>query len=112
MVPYQEGPPRHMRSTELLEQELQLIAHGQPHPGPIGNILTTLIKDRLVKVSPHHYEALILGNCHPETGSIDAVKAILREMFREEVPIISSVAFAVVKVCDPTSGSQHVVEQH
>lgn len=104
--------PRHMRSTELLEQELQLIAHGQPHPDALGNILTILIQDRLVKVSPHHYEALILGNCHPETGSLDAVKTILREMYREEVPIISAVAFAVVKVCDPTSVSRYVEEQH
>lgn len=87
-----------MRSTELLEQELQLIAHGQPHPAPIRNILNILIADRLVAVSSRHYEALILGNCHPETGSIESVHSILQEMFREGLPTTPAVAFAVIKV--------------
>lgn len=87
-----------MRSTELLEQELQLIAHGQPHPAPIRNILNILIADRLVAVSSRHYEALILGNCHPETGSIESVHSILQEMFREGLPIPPTVAFTVIKV--------------
>jgi hypothetical protein len=92
---------RHMRSTALLEQELQLVAHDVPHPAPIRNILTMLIEDRLVEPSPRHYEALILGNCHPEMGSIDSVRSILQEMLREGIPIIPAVAFAVVKVRDP-----------
>lgn len=101
--------PRDKRSIELLEQELQFVAHGQPHPEPIRNILRILIADRGVKVSPHHYEALILANCHPELGSIESVKSILGQIFRENVPITPAIAFAVVKVCDPNSRrSQYV----
>jgi hypothetical protein len=104
--------PREKRSTELLEQELQLVAHGQPHPDLIRNILTILIADRGVKVSPHHYEALILANCHPEFGSLESVKSILGEIVREDVPIIPAIAFAVVKVCCPNSRRFPIREQY
>lgn len=97
--------PRDQRSTELLEQELQLLAHGLPYPDPIRNILTILIKQRQVRIAPRHYEALILMNCHPKLGSIESVKSILREIYREELPIIPAITFAVVKVCHPQPSS-------
>ena len=86
--------------SETLEAELHWLAHKAPHPMSIHNILTILIQDRKIKPTAVHYEALILGNCYPEYGSVENVKTILRDLEREDVPLDPLQYFAVLKVSD------------
>lgn len=90
--------PRAEQSTELLEEELRLIAHGMPHPASVERILTMLIMDRHVILSSRHYEALILANCHPELGSVAKLRSILQVVTKEKLAIDASLSFAALKV--------------
>lgn len=96
------GPPkvfsRAILDTEVLEGELRWVSRTAPHPKTMGNLLQILIGQRKVKPTPEHYEALILGNCFPELGSVDSVKTILQEMEREDIPFEPLVLFAVLMV--------------
>ena len=89
--------------SETLEEELHWLAHKAPHPMSIHNILTILIKDRKIKPTAGHYEALILGNCYPEYGSVENVKTILRDLEREGTPLDPLCYFAILKVSELSS---------
>ena len=89
---------RESASSQTLEDELRWIARTRPDPKPIQDILRLLIKDRKINPDPRHYEALILGNCSAELGSVDNVKSIMEEMEREGVAISPSIHYAVLTV--------------
>ncbi|KIW74295.1 hypothetical protein Z517_12235 [Fonsecaea pedrosoi CBS 271.37] len=89
---------RNALSTAVLEAELRWIAKNTPHPRAVRNILQILIQERRIKPTPEHYEALILGQCFPEYGSIENVKLILQEMERESVPLEMPILLAVLTV--------------
>lgn len=94
----QKSLDRSIVATEILDAELRWISRNYPHPKSIQNILKILVQDRKIKPSPSHYEALILGNCFPELGSVENVTAILREMEREGIPMEPPVYYAVLMV--------------
>ncbi|EXJ81705.1 hypothetical protein A1O1_07770 [Capronia coronata CBS 617.96] len=89
---------RSVVSTEILEAELRWVSRNHPHPKAVRNILEILIRDRKVKPSAAHYEALILANCFPELGTVENVKMILEEMEREGILIEPSIYYAVLTV--------------
>ena len=90
--------PRSEESTENLERELMWVAHKAPALSTIQEILSILIGKREVQPTPLHYEALILGNCDPEHGSVDHVQKILREMKNESITLGAPIYNAVLKV--------------
>ncbi|EXJ69545.1 uncharacterized protein A1O5_07581 [Cladophialophora psammophila CBS 110553] len=85
-------------TTAVLEAELRWIAKNTPHARAVRNILKILIQDRKIRPAPDHYEALILGQCFPEYGSIENVKLILQEMEREGIPLEVPILLAVLTV--------------
>ncbi|KIW93539.1 uncharacterized protein Z519_06144 [Cladophialophora bantiana CBS 173.52] len=85
-------------TTAVLEAELRWIAKNTPHARAVRNILKILIQDRKIRPAPDHYEALILGQCFPEYGSVDNVKLILQEMEREGIPLEVPILLAVLTV--------------
>ncbi|KIW22405.1 uncharacterized protein PV07_12293 [Cladophialophora immunda] len=85
-------------TTTVLEAELRWIARNTPHPRAVRNVLKILIEERKIRPTQDHYEALILGQCFPEYGSIDNVKLILQEMERESVPLEVPILLAVLTV--------------
>ncbi|ETI20244.1 hypothetical protein G647_08278 [Cladophialophora carrionii CBS 160.54] len=85
-------------STEVLEAELRWVARNTPAPRAVRNILRILLEERNIKPTPGHYEALILGQCHPEFGSIENVKTILQEMEREGLPLEAPILLAALTV--------------
>jgi hypothetical protein len=89
---------RKVLSTEVLEAELRWVARNAPAPRAVRNILRILLEERRIKPTPSHYEALILGQCHPEFGSIGNVKIILQEMEREGLPFEAPILLAVLTV--------------
>ncbi|OAP55371.1 hypothetical protein AYL99_10344 [Fonsecaea erecta] len=84
--------------TAVLEAELRWIARNAPHPRAVHNILNILVEERKIKPTLDHYEALILGQCFPEYGSIENVKSILQEMERENVPLEVPILLAALTV--------------
>ncbi len=91
--------PRNDETTENLERELMWVAQKAPSLSTIRDILSILIGQREVRPTPLHYEALILGNCDPEHGSVDSVAKTLREMKDEGITIGASIYNAVLSVC-------------
>lgn len=91
-------PPRRERPNDLLEHELRIRAHEDPHPQATVEILTVLVEERLVKPTEGHYEALILSCCRAETSSVKDVRFILEEMRREGFQLSPAVWAAVLKV--------------
>ena len=89
-------PTRNALSTEALEAELRWVAINAPAPRAVGNILRILIEERGIKPTPSHYEALILGQCHPEFGSIQNVKTILQGLEQEGIPLEAPILFAAL----------------
>ncbi|EXJ54660.1 hypothetical protein A1O7_10001 [Cladophialophora yegresii CBS 114405] len=89
---------RKVLSTEVLEAELRWVARNTPAPRAVRNILRILLEERKIKPMPSHYEALILGQCHPEFGSIGNVKTILQEMEREGLPLEAPILLAALTV--------------
>jgi hypothetical protein len=85
-------------SSQTLEDELRWIARTRPDPKPIQDILRLLVKDRKIKPDSRHYEALVLGNCSAEHGSVDNVKSIMAEMEHEGLAISPSIYYAVLTV--------------
>jgi hypothetical protein len=81
-----------------LEKELVWIAKNNPSPLEIQEILSILIDERQSQPTASHYEALILGNCDPEHGSIASVEIILEEMRDEGITIGASIYAAILKV--------------
>ena len=90
--------PRSEESTEILERELQWYAKKAPSLPTIREILYILIEKRGVQPTAEHYEALILGNCDPEHGSVDKVEKILQEMKDEGITISAPIYNAILKV--------------
>lgn len=90
--------PRNEESTENLERELMWVAHKAPALSTIQEILCILIGKRGVQPTPLHYEALTLGNCDPELGSVEYVQKILREMKNENITLGAPIYNAVLKV--------------
>ncbi|KAJ9614618.1 hypothetical protein H2200_002755 [Cladophialophora chaetospira] len=89
---------RNALSTEILEAELRWVARNAPAPRAIRNILRILIEERGIKPTPSHCEALILGQCHPEFGSIENVKRILEAMEEEGIPLEAPILLAALTV--------------
>ncbi|OCT48127.1 hypothetical protein CLCR_03972 [Cladophialophora carrionii] len=89
---------RKVLSTEVLEAELRWVARNTPAPRAVRNILRILLEERKIKPTPSHYEALILGQCHPEFGSIGNVKTVLQEMEREGLPLEAPILLAALTV--------------
>ncbi len=89
---------RNVLSTELLEAELRWVARNAPAPRAVGNILRILIQERGIKPTPSHYEALILGQCHPEFGSVENVKITLQGLEQEGIPLEAPILFAALTV--------------
>ncbi|KAK5205025.1 hypothetical protein LTR41_009235 [Exophiala xenobiotica] len=89
---------RESMSSQTLEDELRWIARTRPDPRPIQDLLRLLVKDRKIKPDSRHYEALILGNCSAEQGSVDNVKSIMDDMEREGLAISPSIHYAVLTV--------------
>ncbi|KAK5441952.1 hypothetical protein LTS15_011218 [Exophiala xenobiotica] len=89
---------RESMSSQTLEDELRWIARTRPDPKPIQDILRLLVKDRKIKPDSRHYEALVLGNCSAEHGSVDNVKSIMAEMEHEGLAISPSIYYAVLTV--------------
>ncbi|KIX96277.1 uncharacterized protein Z520_08055 [Fonsecaea multimorphosa CBS 102226] len=85
-------------TTAVLEAELRWIARNTPHPRAVRNILRVLLEERKIKPTLDHYEALILGQCFPEYGSIENVKLVLQEMERESVPLEVPILLAALTV--------------
>lgn len=81
-----------------LEEELSWRAHHRPNLKMIYDILQRLVKEYHIKPTTVHYEALILANCDPMHGSIDAVKELLREMESERIAIGASTYHAALRV--------------
>ena len=92
--------PQPWRQTPIheLERELKWRAHEKPSLPMIKEILTILIKHRHRRPNATYYEALILGNCDPEHGSLASVDDVLDEIDAEGVPISASVYHAILKV--------------
>ena len=86
------------RTTQELERELQWVANNKPSLPVFQEILTILIKHRQIRPKAAYYEALILGNCDPEHGSLENVEALLVEMKDEGIMIGTPVHLAVLKV--------------
>ncbi|KIW62365.1 hypothetical protein PV04_10545 [Phialophora macrospora] len=89
---------RKVLSTEVLEAELRWVARNAPAPRAVRNILRILLEERKTKPTLRHYEALILGQCHPEFGSIGNVKTILQEIEREGLPLDAPILLAALTV--------------
>lgn len=88
------------RETKELEEYLQHVAHTSPSVTRVHALLRELVVRRAVKPTVSHYEALILSNCDAGRGSIQAVKAVLQEMERENIATGTAIFEAVLKV-DP-----------
>lgn len=85
-------------NTEVLEAELRWVGKNTAAPRAVYNILRILIEERNIKPTSSHYESFILGQSHPEFGSIENVKLILEQMEHEGIPLEASVLTAVLTV--------------
>lgn len=94
----QNAFPRRITPSDELLEELRWIAHNDPHPKAIHNILTLLIHDRHIKPDGPYYEVMLLSNCIPGHGSVEQIREILQEMEQENIPIGAPIYFAVLKV--------------
>ena len=91
--------PRAQASIETLERELGWTARNKPNKSDIRDILGILIRERGVKPSSQHFEALILENGHPQQGSIASLEAVLEDMKDSDVAKGAAIHSAVLKVC-------------
>jgi hypothetical protein len=91
-------PPRESRTSDQLMAEFMWASQNFPFPRPMERILKILIEERKVKPTSSHYEGLILSQGHPEHGSIENVKTLLRELEEENMALGLPVLLATLTV--------------
>lgn len=90
--------PRSEATVEELDRELAWTMENYPSITRIEEMLSILIFERQCHPNPWHYEALILGNCDPEHGSVANVQNVLEEMKEAQIAIGATIYNAVLKV--------------